>query len=265
MGLSLLQQYADVYAPVIERLADRTARTDLEARFLRALFWYRSGRWQPNPTRRFLDHFVALEHLFTARSAGKAEPLANGVGRLFGSWMFRRGYFGIHISRTIRVAKSLWNSVAADPTLAEGVRDVADKLAGKVRKVDHWHSHVGPWLSPTFVGAVSDALPAERRSAEWGAHLLALTQLREGEARWRDRDESRAHSGWFLVHRLALRRNAIVHDAMTELPGADHEADALTSVVERVLMHIVEDLLTRPNVAHSMDDLLDELPAPWLE
>ena len=94
---------------------------------MRGLFWYQSGRWQVNPVRRFLDHFVALEHLFAAGLSSKAENVAQGVATVFGSWMFRGFPFSAYLESTIQEARYLLAEAAAQNEITTAANAVATR------------------------------------------------------------------------------------------------------------------------------------------
>jgi hypothetical protein len=259
-----LQDFSIAYAPLIERAAGLGQQTDVESRLLRAMFWYRSGRWQRNPARRFLDHFVALEHLFTAGARNKDEAVADGVAAVEGSWLYRGFPFSAQIAQTAEVARKL----SSDARSNVDVGNAADRVANEGRSVcvnaAHWRTHLFPWLSPSFVGAVASLLPQQPPPAQWPAHVAGLMKEQANETSWTQSDAERASAAWFKMRLLAQRRHDIVHQALTHVPGIEYEADSLTDVVETVLRHLVEDTLNRPNAATTMRDVLDNLVPPWL-
>jgi hypothetical protein len=259
-----LQDFSIAYAPLIERAAGLGPQTDVESRLLRALFWYRSGRWQRNPSRRFLDHFVALEHLFTAGARNKDEAVADGVAALEGSWLYRGFPFSAQIAQVAHAARQLSSDARSNLEVGNAAQRVVTEGRSACVNAAHWRTHLFPWLSPSFVGAVASLLPQQPAPAQWPAHLAALMKEQAREPGWTRTDAGRASAAWFKLRVLAQRRHDIVHQALTYVPGIEYEADSLTDVVETVLRHLVEDALTRPNAATTMQDILNNLVPPWL-
>lgn len=263
-----LERFSIAYAPVIERSVSAVSRTDFELRLMRALFWYRSGRWQRYPTRRFLDHFVALEHLFTsiAPSPGTRKDLAvaDGVGALEGAWLFRPFPFSAQIRTVFDRAQQLCALALADTRIENVVERVASEGRSACASAPHWRTHLSPWLSCSFVTLVVSLLPQQPPRSPWQDHILTLEQLRTEEVEWIPLDAWRREAARFKMLLLAQRRHDIVHQALTYVPGIDYEADALTDVVEAVLRHLVEDTLNRPDATTTMQDVLARLVPPWL-
>jgi len=263
IGASQLQQFCSAYAPVIERTITAATHSDIESRILRAMFWYRSGRWQRDPVRRFLDHFVALEHLFAAGSGPKDEAVANGVGALEGSWLFRGFPFSASLRATIDHARLLLTEAESRIEVGAAAQQVADDGLSSCVNAAHWRTHLSPWLSPSFVQAVASLL-RQPLPEPWVSHTADLLRRQARQSTWEAADTSRAERAWFKMRLLAQRRHDIVHEALTYAPGIEYEADALTQVVESVLRHLTEDALTRPLAANTMHDVLNNLAPPWL-
>ena len=257
-----VERFSALYAPLIERAnrAGGATRTPLEADLVRALFWYRSGRWQPDPIRRLLDHYVALEHLFTGGREGKDAQVADGVSRLYGSWQFRRSQFSIAMRGRLDTARQLSALVRSNEHLAA----LVDAEPNRPHGTRDWRTDLRPWLMPPFVRTVRDFLPVGADRDAWNSHLASLERLADGEHRWAAADGKRSDDARFRCAVLAQRRHTIVHEALTTAPGIALEADALSEVVEDVLGEVAESLLVRPDVATSMGNVLAGLAPPWV-
>jgi hypothetical protein len=252
-----LKEMSTAYGVLVERLARGVPLSDLEDRALRALFWYRSGRWQPDPVRRFLDHAVALEHLFARdQPRGKTLSVARGVDRLFQSWQFRPFPFSAQLNRTLDEARLLYQELLINPALADRVRRAASDTDR--------HFSLRSVMNPRGVAAALAEAKNEPDAARWRRHLMEVQQLTATEPDWEAHDRMRGEYKAFAVQLLFRRRHRIVHEAITSAPGIAWDADALTEILESLLRIVVTVLIESPDPALlGMKDVDRFLSVPW--
>lgn len=256
-----LQRYAEVYG---EMVRSRPGRRSLATRaFLRAAFWYRSGRWQPDPVRRFLDHYVALEHLLAHPGRKKDEEVAQACALILSGWQDRGFVFARALDGVIESARRLSDAVTAAPPASPLVA-AADAASSIARNGSDWRTSLRPWLSPQFVGAVAAAIPDDEDCSDWTAHQASLARLVDQEPLWKGYDSGRKNDVEFRVRLLARRRHEIVHEAMTSAPGIDLEARALTRIVEDVLRILAQSLLAEPRSTPDLPSWIAACQPPWL-
>jgi hypothetical protein len=259
-----LAKFSHIYASLVDKSGIESSGDDVQSRFVRALFWYRSGRWQPNPIRRLLDHFVALEHLFASGQTKKEELVADGAGRFFQTWAFRESPFAMEYRWAIDAARTLSSEALANPEIAQIADLVAEERLSAAVEAREWRERLSPWLSPSFVREVTRRLPSTHPQDIWMTQITTLERFAETESAWTKRDTARYRNAWFKIRRLAKRRHAIVHDAVSYFPGMEYEADGLTRIVEAILIQIAGEILSH-NTTDSIHDLLLRLTPPWIE
>jgi len=259
-----LERFGKIYEQAFSRASVAKTHSELEMKFKRALFWYRSGRWQKDPTRRLLDHYLALEHFFAMGQGSKDENLANGIGQIEGSWRYRGFPFSAHVRDILDVANELLKRAQSSADVAKACELVVQKQLSSCRNANRWFKSETSWLSPTFVSAVIDAQDPDTVDSVWTLHLAKLVHLAEREEDWLSVDARRKERAWFRMRLLAQRRHEIVHDALTHIPGIKLEADALTETVDRILRYLASHILTHSE-GSTVQDILDDLRAPWSE
>lgn len=256
-----IENFAALFGPISDRPPSK--RPEVARVLLRGLYWYRSGRWQPDPVRRFLDHFVALEHIFSGGQNGKDERVATSVGQLYGGFGHRGNRFFLNFEPIYRTARSLQDSVL-DAVAGSILPITADAAAPVTPLGADWRSNVRPWLSPPFVRAVAAANPPGAIADQWTAHVANLDRLVTAEPNWARADGERAADYRFRIRVLARRRHEIVHEAMTYARGIEYEAKQLTTIVEHVLGNLTDVTLSAPQSVHTVNDWIKTYRAPWV-
>ena len=255
---SMLKTISAAYDTFMRRVASGQRLSDLEDRTLRALFWYRSGRWQQDAVRRFLDHAVALEHLFARdQRRRKTRSVADGVAKFFKSWQFRHDYaFSMLVNAALNEARGLRELLFARPEAAEKMRETLED--------PDRHLPLRVLMTPRCIEMAAASATDAGESARWQTHLRTVQRFRTEEPDWEDADQARADRKSFAVQLLFRRRHRIVHEAITSAPGIGWDANALTGILEDILKIITTVVLDTPDPSQlSMSDVYRYLAVPW--
>jgi hypothetical protein len=243
------------FDPLLARYSNRTRRTLLDTVLLRTLAWYRSGRWDPNVTTRFLAQYVALEHVFVGGKIGAKSEFPHLAPKVLISWVdVPEAKFGATYQDVFKVALSLREVALTDADLG--------RQLDSIKKLRGWRLGVRPLLTTSAMAA----LAARSRGATAFVNLRdALIELANSDgprAEWESRERERLS---FQLLLFSARRNEIVHDAVHAADDMDYFALALDRVAEKLIDRLIRLTYTDPPVAVSIPGLFRWHEAPWLK
>jgi hypothetical protein len=244
-------------AKVIERLAIGEP-TELDVRLTRAHSWYREGRWDTNPTTRFLTFFVALEQVFLSGQTRMKGTLPQVVPDLVHSWGWVAFPESEYVRPVIDKAKHVRELAASSASIASALD--ADLAFG------NWRSDLRPLLRPSAISALAASLLASRPAdhdvrslADYAATLSAFAGSHQGY----EADRQAARSGCrFTMEALMRRRNKIAHEAIISGPDAELYARSLEDILKSVLQHLH---LAQAEGMKTLDEVVRWCATPWLE
>jgi hypothetical protein len=229
--------------------------TDLQAAFVRALRWYRKGRWKDDPDERFLLHWIALEHFFAqGKETAKESTLLEVVPRAYTTWRSALQDFwpmwvvewGAAVT-AIRGCPELLARVSADPELAEWDRYYYILFGSdRMSKLEAHARAAGPSAQEGIQGWVDSV-----RQLDTEAVRGRVIQLREMCS--------------YRLHLMWARRNALVHEARAFGSAADMEiyAQELQKILEIVLRNMAVEATSPSSMCRTIDDLIDLANLPW--
>ena len=124
----------EFYAPLVKKAATADLGTasgglnELQRRVVRALHWYRLGRWEANPLERFLFYWIAVEQLIAEGDAQKGEALFGPLVDLLVTWQECPGLAGIghernEIVQLLGESEEFRSCVEAEPLLTQWRED----------------------------------------------------------------------------------------------------------------------------------------------
>lgn len=253
-GLRVLE----AYSPLLARHQVGTpAPTEIQAAFVRALRWYRKGRWKDDPDERFLLHWIALEHFFVGgKEAAKEATLLDVVPRAYTTWRSAlQDFWPMWVEEwaaTVKAIKDrpgLLASVFGDPA-TEG-----------------WDHYYYMLFHPDTVSRLAAYAQAEGSSApreiqSWvdSVRQLDTEAIRSEVSRLREMCKYRLHLMW-------ARRNALVHEARAFGPAADMEvyAQELQRILEIVLRNVAVEATSPSPMCQTIDEFIRLANLPWPE
>lgn len=255
-----LIRYSRTYGSLLKYVFRPGQASELQLRFIRALSWYREGRWDPNPTTRFLTYYVAIEHVFTGNQQNVKHTFAEVAAKLVHSWTNgprpERDLLDQQIERAVEFRKHVLQN------------EVMLQALDSDRELDGWREDIRPLLSLSamnraldYVGnRVSTSGESRKAATDYKAHLKAFTDWMEGTEHRREMQRER----WRLrLHLMYERRNQIVHEAFTGGTDMSLYARTLESGVEIILMKLADLVLNLPGRVRTIDEALKWHCTPW--
>jgi hypothetical protein len=240
------KQYSD--------LVDRAARTPdqltaLEDSVVRALAWYARGRWEANPTSRFLAYFVAVEQAFS-RGKMKAD-LPGDAAPIFTPWWTvplyaAAGRRGLAIAKEVQAEQNLVALLNADPVFTS------------------WRVGLRAFLDPRRLDQLESLARGTHPKIANDAQALAkeLRKLATDPAPKAQLDEAR-NTVEFTLELLYARRNQVVHEALVSTPDVHVYADKMESLIKAFLHLTVPSVLHGDGALASVSDAEQWWAAPW--
>jgi hypothetical protein len=232
--------------------------TELQEGFLRALYWYRKGRWESDPAEKFSFYWIALEHLVK----NKGVELPYIISKLHITW------------RDVNGARIMWRNL---PTLGQlewwreaAVEKIKSDLALRANvdastDLRGWDTDPHLLLRPEKFDLLVPLVPAgsqderffkeykdEIRKIEGNKHMIA------------SRAESMRVAIWFRLRLLYRVRNQLFHEALTYRPDIEVYVAALEAVLEDTLKKMVSEVTAVSPKCRTMDELVAWYQKPWM-
>lgn len=241
---------SEAYDDFLRRRMAGTGRlSDLERRLLRALSWYRRARWQPDPTRKVLEHWIALEQFLADPNSGKGSA-ATRAAELSMTW---RALPELHQLRSL--AERAKGYIRKDTALLAAVSAVV--------RLERWKDYEYVLLERGAARTLVDALGTA------GDQPVFQLLRRESETAWSQEatiTNSVRAERWSVRLRLEQaykQRNEIVHEAQSPGLAVASLADQIERIVEDCLMKAVGYVLEVDGTDHTVDALLEWWSRPW--
>lgn len=242
------------YRELLASRRDDGTPGEIRPGFLRALHWYARGYWEPDPTQRFLAHWIGLEHLFVAGGPSKG-ALVDEVPKLTLNWRQLRGL--MFTGMTLR-------EIVGRAEKAAHLREKADARPN----LEGWNDDSRVLLNPAKAKLL--ALLASEHEPDLAERLRGfVVELRElaydHEAVAEEVEFQREQESFKLVL-LKGARNKIVHEARREHPNIDAFAEKIERVLADVLDRIVVEVVKeKPDYAFVAQLADSDEKQPWLE
>lgn len=254
-------RFSKLYAPILERFRGSGNSSELDQRLIRALSWYRRGRWDNNPVRRFLSYFVAFEQVFLAGTRNKKSKLPEMAAPLIHTWVNARTPFRIVLDQQLERAQDFRKYALAEPRLSSSL----DSL----REFDGWRDDIRPLVVPT---SITDLLTAIAEDPNHPLHISGtVSQYQQELVGWADSinawetERQREEAMWrHSLHVLVQRRNEIAHEGIGGAPDMVLHARALEQALESVLSKLARLALNQPHV-DTIEKVLLWHRNPWAE
>lgn len=246
-----LTRIVDSYGPFLAAADPSSSLDELRSGFLRALHWYRKGRWESDPGERFVFYWIGLEHLF-ARDAAKSR-LPEVLPVLHVTWRNVKGLYWLHATQDAVIRQ-----VESDGALRASV-DAAERLKG-------WQDDRRILLQ--VAAAEELATIAERleaASAEYIRKYATDLAAFASDTSWLvDQVQYLRDRCRFRLHLLYDLRNQIVHEALPYRADIELYAEQLEEIFEDVLLKMAGEAVSPQSNCASLDDLITAYRAPFL-
>lgn len=235
--------------------------TQLQSGFLRSLYWYRKGRWEPDPSERFTFYWIALEHLFVSGIGKNTIQVTDLASSLHITW------------RDVSGDGIMWRNLTTLGDLSHWREDAVDKIKGDAnlrRAVDasadliEWNSDPRLLLRPEKLDALCALVP------NGSEHKLYFTEYRDdlreievNRSKISDRLQSLRSDAWLKILLLYRLRNAVFHEALPFRPTMNIYAETLEEVLEDVLKKIAGEASAASPCCRNTEELIDWYQQPW--
>lgn len=250
-----LPRMARAYVPLLEKAArEPQGLTQLQNRFVRAVHWLREARFEADPAKRFVLHYVGMEHIFAWGEASEAvarrAPKLNKTWRNIGK---RLVFPGMAFRRVLRLLEE-------DDEL-RAIADADERLRG-------WKRDERVLFDPARVRALLDLIPEGCPEARHGVSML----LEELEALAADSERISAHVSrlrdlqLFKIRRLQMLRNDVVHAALYQDERMVYYAREAHEILEDALDKMVGEVTLEDPDCGTIEQLIEKYDVqPWAE
>jgi hypothetical protein len=247
-----LKHFADTFRHLLEVARDPARLTEWQVKLLRALHWYRKGRWGADPAESFLCYWIGLEHLFEENDQDRLSDL---LPRLHVTWRdVNTPWWALryHQQDTIKMVRGdaeLRSIVDADVQLEGWSTD---------RRVLLNHQNVARLLTHI----ADEKVQIKEYVKGYQDYLRRFVDSRQAILKEVDRLR-----GLFKFKLLLLKgmRNSMVHQALSFRPDAKVYAEALEDILEDVIVKVGNDAIQPSPGCNSVRDLIDEYEELWVK
>jgi len=239
---------------LVDSESGASSLSDIQKMFLKAVRWYRMGRWQDDPIESFLFHWIALESMFAVGERAVEHLLLEKVPRieitgrevLWDLW-FRWIEDWKAAIQGIKGCPALLNSVEQDPNL---------------QGWDHYYHVLLDAGNASKLEQYADAAASMPLEAVQG-WVLKVKSL--DSAALKEEVERRRAASRYRLHVMYARRNLVVHEAHSFRDASDMAiyAQELQKLLERVLRIIVAEAIEPSSQCQTIEELIDLANRPW--
>jgi hypothetical protein len=248
-----LPRMARAYAPLLEKAAkDPQGLTQLQDRFVRAVHWLREARFEADPAKRFVLHYVGMEHIF-ARGEG-SDAVARRAPKLNKTW------------------RNIGNPLVFPGMAFRSVRDMLEEDDELQAIAD---GHLGGWgrdervlFNPSKVRTLLDLLPEDRTEARRKvSDLLEQLESLAADAEAIARCVERLRDLQVVkVRRLQMLRNDVVHAALYQDERMVYYAREAYEILDDALDKMVGEALIEDPDCENIDQLIEKYDGqPWAD
>lgn len=248
-----LPRMARAYAPLLEKAArDPQGLTQLQDRFVRAVHWLREARFEADPAKRFVLHYVGMEHIFArgeeSEAVARRAPKLNKTWRNIGERLIFPGMAFRQVLKTIE------NDA--------GLRAIADSD----ERLRRWDTDERILFNLVKVRVLLDLIPEDRADAR----RSTLNLLRELESLTTDSEAIASHVERLRdlhvvkVRRLQMLRNNVVHDALYQDERMAYYAQEAYEILDDALDKMVGEVILEDPDCETIDELIEKYDGqPW--
>ena len=242
------------YSALLAKASENPGRlTQLQDRFVRAAHWLREARFEADPAKRFVLHYIGMEHIF-ARGE-KSDAVARRAPKLNKTWR--------DIGRRLTFPNMAFNR------FHRTVREDADlrKLADSDERLRKWDRDERVLLNPDKVRAMLDLIPDQSKQARRDATVLIgeLESLRENAGWIAEYVDHLRDLQTVKVRRLQMLRNDVVHEALYQDERMRYYAQEALEILDDALDKMVGEVTLEDPDCENIDQLIDKYDGqPWV-
>ena len=243
-------EYSKSYSPLLEiQHSNPAALNELQRSFLKAVGWYRKGRWEEDYLHAFIDYWIALEHIFAEGHEKKSEILLKKLPKLHLSWRNTpRAFFLSQYLRQIF-------------TFIEQNNDFKTKINSDL-ELKGWDKHDYILLNPKNLEKIisySDIFEVKEYIQRIIDEELTPGQIEN----YKIITEALREEFKFKVLILNSIRNDIVHSASNYYPNMNLYFEIIKGIIEGILLKMFDEAADTSSKCTTVDDLILELQKPF--
>ena len=238
------------YSDLVEKQnTNPEALNDLQKSFIKAVGWYRKGRWEEDNVHAFLNYWIALEHIFAEGEEKKIGVLLERIPNLHITWR--------NVSRSWVIKQYLRQImifIEQDTNLKETVN--------KDRELIEWDKHDYVLLNPENLKRLIDYtenLAVKDYIQNFIDDELSPDQI---EA-YKIITEDMRLQFKFKVYLLYSLRNDIVHGAVDYYPNIELYFELIKDIIEGILLKMFYTAVDASSKSITLENLTLELEKPF--
>lgn len=235
---------------------DPNSLTPLQEQFIRAVHWSREARWEGDFAKKFVLHYVGLEHIFARGERKKRDAIQRRAPKLNKTWRnigTPLVFLNMSFQRTLKLIEN-------DDQL-RAIADSDESLRG-------WERDERVLLDPRKTKALLDLVPATRPDARNSvSHLLEeLENFASDSAGIAAYVERLRDYQLFKIGRLVEMRNDVVHEALYQDERIAFYAEEAREILDDALDKMVGDVVRTNPECEDIDDLIARYDTqPWVD
>lgn len=248
-----LIKYGKAYDDLLKLSIEHPEKLNvLQTGFLRALHWYRKGRWEPDFAERFLFYWIGLEHMFTRGEFQKGE-LFDSIPRIHITWHNIEGFYWVRLRRGAMIKLIEENEV-----LRTRVDSCPDLIGWKY----DYTVLIQPQKIEVLLSLTPDTIPETKKYFEDSREQFQRIDSKKAEV-IKVVEELR-NEFRFKLRLLYDLRNKLVHEALPYRAGMRLYAESLERILEDVLQKIAASA-SRQSIGYtSIKEVADWYQQPWI-
>ena len=238
------------YSDLLEKQnTNPEALNNLQKSFIKAVGWYRKGRWEEDNVHAFLNYWIALEHIFAEGDKSKIFVLLERLPNLHITWR--------NISRSWvlrQYLRQIMIFIEQDKNFKETVN--------KDRELIEWNKHDYVLLNPENLKRLinyTENLAVKDYIQNFIDDELSPDQI---EA-YKIITEDMRLQFKFKVYLLYSLRNDIVHGAVDYYPNIELYFELIKDIIEGILLKMFSTAVDESSKSITLENLALELEKPF--
>lgn len=235
---------------------DPNSLTPLQKQFIRAVHWAREARWEGDFAKRFVLHYVGLEHIFARGERRKRDAIQRRAPKLNKTWRnigTSLVFLNMSLRRTLKLIE--------DDDELRAIADSDESLRG-------WERDERVLLDPRKTKVLLDLIPATRSDVRNSVshHLEELENFASDSAGIAAYVERLRDYQLFKIGRLAEMRNDVVHEALYQDGRMAFYAEEAREILDDALDKMVGEVVHTNPECEDIDDLIGRYDTqPWVD
>ena len=252
-----LPAMARAYSSLLQKASvDPNSLSPLQEQFIRAVHWFREARWEADFAKRFVLHYVGLEHIFARGERRKREAIRKRAPKLNKTWR-NLGTPLIFLNMSFR---DTLNLIEVDAELRA--------IANSHESFRGWSEDERVLLNPHKVRELLDLIPTVRSDvrSRISRYLEELDNFSSDSTSIAAYVEHLRDYQLFKIDRLTQIRNDVVHEALYQDERMAFYAQEAQEILDDALDKMTGDVVSADPRCKTIDDLIVRYDAqPWIE